>query len=121
MLKDTYSLLGVTDPTGKLEENQIFVQINKKTKNIDEKQYQIIYDQGQSKIITGTVVVTKSPSVHPGDIQLFECVDIPELRCLSNVVVFSNKGEGRPACNKMSCGDLDGDVYFVSSNKDLLD
>jgi RNA-dependent RNA polymerase len=48
------------------------------------------------------------------------CVDRPELRHLENVVVFSSKGE-RPDANKMSCGDLDGDIYLVMWDKGLLD
>jgi ASC-1-like (ASCH) protein len=72
------------------------------------------------KIITGRVLITRSPSVHPGDIQTFTCVDKPELHHLENVVVFSSKGE-RPDANKMSCGDLDGDIYLIMWQKGLLD
>ena len=35
------------------------------------------------------------------------------------MVVFSSKGE-RPTCNKMSGGDLDGDVYFVCWDQELI-
>ena len=35
-----------------------------------------------------------------------------------NVVVFSSQGE-RPAFNKMSNGDLDGDTYFVCWDQEL--
>ena len=34
-------------------------------------------------------------------------------------MVFSAKGD-RPICNMMSGGDLDGDVYFVTWDKELL-
>ena len=40
-------------------------------------------------IIKGKVVATKSPCTHPGDTRLLMCVDKPELRYLTNVVVFS--------------------------------
>jgi RNA-dependent RNA polymerase len=63
--------------------------------------------------------VTRNPCVHPGDIRMLNCVDKPELRHLNNVCVFSSKGE-RPTCNMMSGGDLDGDVYFVTWDKELL-
>ena len=63
--------------------------------------------------------MTRSPSVHPGDIRSLICVDVPELRHLENVIVFSSKGD-RPTCSKMSCGDLDGDLYLVVWNKDLV-
>ena len=36
------------------------------------------------------------------------------------MIIFSQKGK-RPAPNKMSCGDLDGDVYFVTWNKSITD
>lgn len=72
-----------------------------------------------SDIILGKVIVTRNPCTHPGDIRLLDCVDIPELRYLYNVVVFSSRGQ-RPNCNKMSGGDLDGDTYFVAWDKELL-
>lgn len=65
------------------------------------------------------MIVTRSPSVHPGDIRSLQCVDRPELRHLENVIVFSSKGD-RPTCSKMSCGDLDGDLYLVIWNRDLV-
>ena len=72
-------------------------------------------------MITGKVFATRCPCLHPGDIQLFNCIDREELRNLyTNVVVFSKKGK-RPSCNKLSCGDLDGDLYFICWNKLVLD
>lgn len=72
-----------------------------------------------AEIIEGEVLVTRNPCSHPGDIRMLRCVDNPELRYLFNVVVFSSKGE-RPQCNMMSGGDLDGDVYFVTWDKELI-
>ena len=73
----------------------------------------------QKQILKGRVIVTRSPSVHPGDIRSLQCVDRAELRHLENVIVFSSKGD-RPTCSKMSCGDLDGDLYLVIWNRDLV-
>ena len=64
-------------------------------------------------------MVTRNPCLNPGDVRLLQGVDRPELRHLYNVVVFSSKGE-RPTCKKMSGGDLDGDVYFVSWDEELI-
>jgi len=75
--------------------------------------------QDSQQILTGNVMVTRNPATHPGDVRIMLAVDRPELRHLSNVVVFSSKGE-RPACNMMAGGDLDGDVYFVCWDKILL-
>ena len=72
-----------------------------------------------AEIIEGNMLITRNPCTHPGDIRLVTCVDKPELRYLFNVVVFSQHGE-RPQPNKMSGGDLDGDVYFVAWDKELL-
>jgi RNA-dependent RNA polymerase len=64
-------------------------------------------------------MVTRNPATHPGDIRILTGVDVPALRHLTNVVVFSSKGK-RPACNMMAGGDLDGDVYFVCWDTELL-
>ena len=72
-----------------------------------------------AEIIEGDVLVTRNPCTHPGDIRLLKCVDVPELRYCFNVVVFSSMGE-RPQPNMMSGGDLDGDVYFIAWDKELL-
>jgi len=66
--------------------------------------------------VEGRVFMTRMPCLHPGDIRIFNNVYKEELKDYVNVVVFSQKGE-RPACNKLSCGDLDGDHYFVSWNQ----
>ena len=72
-----------------------------------------------AKVLVGNLMVTRNPATHPGDIRLMIGVDKEELRHLVNVVVFSSKGS-RPACNMMDGGDLDGDVYFVSWDKVLM-
>ena len=64
--------------------------------------------------------MTKSPSSHPGDILKLKCVNLPEFNNMTNVIIFSKFGE-RPTCNKMSCGDLDGDEYLVTWNKKLVE
>ncbi len=64
-------------------------------------------------------MVTKNPCSHPGDIRKLKAVDCKQLRHLFNVVVFSRKGS-QPDQNKMSGGDLDGDVYTVIWDRDLV-
>lgn len=66
-------------------------------------------------VLTGSVVVTRSPALHPGDVQCVKAVDVPQdspLRALHNCLVFSSKGE-RDLPSKLSGGDLDGDLYNV--------
>ena len=72
------------------------------------------------KILTGNIMITRNPCLHPGDVRVMTGVDKPELRHLTNVVVFSSKGV-RPACNMMAGGDLDGDVYFVCWDAELME
>jgi RNA-dependent RNA polymerase len=132
LLPDSCVLIGIVDPAGILEAGEIFVQVRKdsfsmhqhghgmsKKKKRMEHAEAISTIDSLAEIVEGRVLVTRNPCTHPGDIRLLECVDRPELRHLFNVVVFSSKGE-RPQCNMMSGGDLDGDVYFVAWDKELI-
>jgi hypothetical protein len=61
------------------------------------------------------VIVSRSPSYHPGDIRVLRVVCLPEghpVRGMSNCILFSTKGE-RPDPDKMGGGDLDGDKFLV--------
>ena len=84
----------------------------------------IFKDIGVPEIIEGPVVMTRSPCHLPSDIQCFRAVDNPQVRANHltdnvNVIVFSSQGD-RPAFNKMSNGDLDGDTYFVCWDQDIV-
>lgn len=79
---------------------QIFLQISDRTY------------QKRTKIIKGLCVIGRNPSLHAGDIRIVQAVDIPALRHLKDVVVFSSKGD-RSLPSMLSGGDLDGDEYFV--------
>ena len=70
-------------------------------------------------IVEGDALVTKNPCSHPGDIQKVKAVNIPELRHLYNVIVFSSAGV-RPDQHKLSLGDLDGDTYSVLWDEDIV-
>jgi RNA-dependent RNA polymerase len=69
--------------------------------------------------ITGPVVIAKNPCLHPGDIRVLNAVDKPELYYLKDVLVFPQKGH-RPHPNECSGSDLDGDMYFITWNPDLI-
>lgn len=74
--------------------------------------------------IEGSVIVTKNPCSHPGDIRLLKTVGendprFHQLRDYINVIVFSRKGY-RPEQHKMSGGDLDGDCYMVMWDEELI-
>lgn len=126
LLPESCVLIGIVDPSGVLEENEIFVQVRKdnfkstsrKSSNMIESEL-LTQIEGVQRTIDGDVLVTRSPCTHPGDIRRLKAVNKPELAHLFNVVIFSSKGD-RPACNMMSGGDLDGDVYFVTWDPELL-
>jgi hypothetical protein len=95
-------LFGVCDPhskggrSGKLKEGECFVRIT-------------LDGDGKPRTITNTeVLVTRNPCLHPGDLQKFRAVDVPELAHLADCIVFPTVGK-RPSADLMSGGDLDGD------------
>jgi RNA-dependent RNA polymerase len=109
LVPHTWSLFGVADETRTLKYGEVFIQIEQKNTSGD-----IV-----SKIITGSVVVTRNPCFHPGDIRRLNAVDIPALRQLKNVIVFPIHGlRSHPA--EMSGGDLDGDTFWVSHEQRFL-
>lgn len=93
------NLMGIVDETGILEEGEIYCP------------YQ--WNDGERGLVTGNVLITRSPIHHPGDAQMAIAVPdtrIPEdspLRALKNCVVFSQKGT-RDLPSMLSGGDLDG-------------
>ena len=96
-------LIGIVDEHELLEYGEVFIY--------PSKEY--------NGPITGKVVVAKNPCLHPGDIRVLMAVDRPHLRYLRDVVVFPQKGH-RPHPNECSGSDLDGDMYFVSWNRELI-
>ncbi|CAF9923800.1 MAG: hypothetical protein ALECFALPRED_002550 [Alectoria fallacina] len=93
------TLYGIMDESDFLQEGEI---------------YCYTHNEGP-KLLTGPVVITRSPALHPGDVQCVKAVDVPAdnpLRALHNVVVFSSHGQ-RDLPSQLSGGDLDGDLYNV--------
>jgi hypothetical protein len=102
-VKNGVTLFGIMDETGILEEGQVFITINT--------------EKGMRSIIhSKQIIVTRSPALHPGDVQLVTAVkSIPEnspLWQLSNCICFSQKG-ARDMPSQLSGGDLDGDLYQI--------
>lgn len=97
---------GVMDEAGVLAPREIFLQYTDP-------------ETGDIRKVEGPVVVGRSPSLHPGDIQPLTCVYKEELSHLVDVVVFANNGP-RSVPSMLSGGDLDGDTYQVLWEKSLL-
>jgi hypothetical protein len=100
-VKDGFTLIGIMDETGILKEGQIFC---------------IVDMGGRGRVITGErVIISRSPALHPGDVQLATAVTVPEnspLMQLRNCICFSQNGP-RDLPSKLSGGDLDGDTFHI--------
>ncbi|GLT51696.1 hypothetical protein SLA2020_250890 [Shorea laevis] len=103
-VNDCYYLMGTADPTGILEKGEVC----------------IILDNGQ---ISGKVLVYRHPGLHFGDIHLLNARYVKELEDFVGqakyAIFFPCKGP-RSLSDQMAGGDLDGDIYFISRNSQLL-
>ncbi|EKM55297.1 uncharacterized protein PHACADRAFT_173398 [Phanerochaete carnosa HHB-10118-sp] len=120
----SYLLVGVADEgpayeaegcenVFKLEEGQIYACVQK---SVDEE---LIW-------IEGSVTISRSPVVHPGDVQRVTAIGKPPddgrpcfFRNLKNVVVLPSTG-GRSLASMLGGGDLDGDLYSIIWESTLL-
>ncbi|KAF9015323.1 RNA-directed RNA polymerase 2 [Cyathus striatus] len=99
-----WTLVGVADIHKYLQPNQIFVCI----KPI----------HGAIEYLEGPVLISRSPTIHPGDVQVAHAIGKPPknscfaIEPLPNTVVFSVVGD-RPLPSALGGGDLDGDLYNI--------
>lgn len=103
------TLYGIMDETGFLKENQIYCVIES-----DAHKREVL--------VRPDVIITRSPALHPGDVQIVDAVDVPPsspLNQLHNCIVFSQHGD-RDLPSKLSGGDLDGDLYNIIYDDKLL-
>ncbi|KAJ3699365.1 hypothetical protein LUZ61_003070 [Rhynchospora tenuis] len=103
------ALMGCLDETSLLEYGEVFVQVSKAGCG----------SHFTASVVTGRVVVAKNPCLHPGDVRVLQAIDIPDLHHMVDCVVFPQKGK-RPHPNECSGSDLDGDIYFVSWDPDII-
>lgn len=97
---------GVADPTATLEYGHCF--------------FQPTLPDGP-RVLTGPVFMARSPCYHAGDVRVLQAVNSEDvvLGTLTDCVVFPVKGP-RPHADESSGGDLDGDLFFVCWDQDLL-
>ncbi|KAE9459927.1 hypothetical protein C3L33_08167, partial [Rhododendron williamsianum] len=117
------SMMGCLDETRTLEYGQVFVQISGAGNVCSRDNSRLMpngidSDQGH-RIGLGKVFVAKNPCLHPGDIRVLRAVNVPALHHMVDCVVFPQKGM-RPHPNECSGSDLDGDIYFVCWDQDLI-
>ncbi|KAI0778083.1 RdRP-domain-containing protein [Trametes elegans] len=109
---DSWTLVGVADVHGYLEEGEVFACIDS-PKSEDGPIY-----------LEGRALVSRSPTIHPGDVQVVTAIGPPPADSpfahepLPNTIVFSTKGK-RPLPSCLGGGDLDGDVYNVTTRDDF--
>ncbi|KAK7310137.1 hypothetical protein RJT34_07437 [Clitoria ternatea] len=112
------AMMGCLDETRTLEYGQVFVQFsNSRPGNLFDDSSS--YGLSKTWIVTGKVVVAKNPCLHPGDVRVLKAVDVPALHHMVDCVVFPQKGS-RPHPNECSGSDLDGDIYFVCWDHELI-
>ncbi|KAH9714577.1 RNA-dependent RNA polymerase 6 [Citrus sinensis] len=113
-------LMGCLDELGELKEGQCFIQVSESSlENCFSKHGSRFAETKKLQVINGFVVIAKNPCLHPGDVRILEAVDRPELHHLCDCLVFPQKGD-RPHTNEASESDLDGDLYFVTWDENLI-
>ncbi|XP_043724050.1 RNA-dependent RNA polymerase 6 [Telopea speciosissima] len=114
-------LMGCLDEIGVLEQGQCFIQVSTPSlENCFLKHGSRFSETKRNlEVIKGTVAIAKNPCLHPGDVRILEAVDVPVLHHLFDCLVFPQKGD-RPHTNEASGSDLDGDLYFVTWDENLL-
>lgn len=102
-IREGVTLFGILDETGFLKEGEVYVT------------FDTMGGHFASPPVQGPLIVTRSPALHPGDIQLAVQKIPPEghpLREHGNVIFFSRHG-ARDLPSQLSGGDLDGDIFNV--------
>ncbi len=102
------TLFGIMDETGFLDEGQVYVTYDPGDSTEGRKRF-------EPPPPAGPLLVTRSPALHPGDVQRAINTIPPAghaLRELANCIVFSSTGS-RDLPSQLSGGDLDGDIYNV--------
>ncbi|KAL3566137.1 hypothetical protein D5086_031552 [Populus alba] len=114
-------LMGCLDELGMLEQGQCFIQVSNSSLEKCFMKHGAKFSEAKKnlEVVKGTVVIAKNPCLHPGDVRVLEAVDVPGLHHLYDCLVFPQKGE-RPHTNEASGSDLDGDLYFVTWDEDLI-
>ncbi|KAK4149994.1 RNA dependent RNA polymerase-domain-containing protein [Chaetomidium leptoderma] len=103
------TLFGIMDETGFLKEGEVYITYDKKDRHCEPPG-------------PGKVILTRSPALHPGDVQV-ACNTIPPdghpLVQHRNCLVFSKWG-ARDIASMLSGGDLDGDVFHAIWDPDVV-
>jgi len=105
------TMICIADDTGTLEEDEVSIRFGKPF--MDEETGRFL------NFIQGDVLVARNPALLPSDIQKVKAVDVPQLRHLSDVIVFSTKGL-QSKVSLLSGGDYDGDTIWICWDERLV-
>lgn len=97
----------VPDPTGTLEEGEVFLQLSKR--RMDEQ------TGLRAGLIMGDVLVTRNPCGLKSDVQKVRAVDCAGLRSYSDVLICSVNGR-RSLASMLGGGDYDGDIVSIGND-----
>ncbi|KAG5592415.1 hypothetical protein H5410_042929 [Solanum commersonii] len=106
-------LMGCLDELGELEQGQCFIQVSSPS-----LENCFVKDE-KSSSNKGPCYNCKEPVSSSGDVRILEAVDVPGLHHLYDCLVFPQKGD-RSHPDEASGSDLDGDLYFVAWDKNLI-
>lgn len=114
-------LMGCLDESAVLQSGQCFIQVSTPSLERCFLKHGLRFSDTKKikQVIKGTVIIAKNPCLHPGDIRILKAIDVPGLHHLVDCLVFPQKGQ-RPHTNEASGSDLDGDLYFVSWDENLI-
>ncbi|KAJ7018684.1 RNA dependent RNA polymerase-domain-containing protein [Mycena alexandri] len=101
-LKGSGYLLGVVDHCDVLKEGEVYINLPTK---------------GGPQV--GQVATMRNPAYDPNGIRVLEAVNRPELKHLTNCIVFAASGS-HSETDRMGGGDLDGDLFFTIFNPALI-
>lgn len=104
------NLYMVVDFLGVLEENEVHVGFSTAFEADDD---------WNKTMLQGDAIVARSPAHFISDIQKVKVVFRPELADLTDVIIFSSKGDV-PLADKLSGGDYDGDLAWVCWDPSLV-
>jgi hypothetical protein len=125
-------LMGAPDHLGLLKHNEVFLRIPTKrvpaaadftTRATLEAETQAeelelgrtyVADEDYT-VITGPVLIFRNPCLDPGDVQVVQAVNVPQLYGWKNVILFpcNDRLTGPSIPAQCSGGDLDGDCFSI--------
>ncbi|KAF8005973.1 hypothetical protein BT93_K0299 [Corymbia citriodora subsp. variegata] len=115
-------LLGCLDEARTLDYGEVYVRVTMTKAELESGEQRFFRKVNDTTAaVLGKVIVTKNPCLHPGDIRVLKAVFKVELEetDLVDCIVFPQQGE-RPHPNECSGGDLDGDLFFISWDEDII-